>query len=47
MRIVTAADAIADICPEEQVFLHGACATPSVLLDVRSAAERSRSITRS
>ena len=33
MRIVTAADAVAEICPEEQVFLHGACATPSVLLD--------------
>ena len=33
MRIVTAADAVAEICSEEQVFLHGACATPSVLLD--------------
>ena len=33
MRIVSAAEAVAEIRSGEQVFLHGACATPTVLLD--------------
>jgi acyl-CoA hydrolase len=33
MRIVSAAEAVADIRSGEQVFVHGAAATPSVLLD--------------
>src|SRR5205085_10240519 len=33
MRIVSAAEAVAGVRSGEQVFLQGACATPSVLLD--------------
>jgi len=33
MRIVSAAEAVAQVASGEQIFLHGACATPAVLLD--------------
>ena len=33
MRIVSAAEAVAQVASGEQIFLHGACATPTVLLD--------------
>jgi 4-hydroxybutyrate CoA-transferase len=33
VRVVSAAESVADIRSGERVFLHGACATPSVLLD--------------
>lgn len=33
MRIVSAAEAVAQVASGEQIFLHGACATPAALLD--------------
>ena len=33
MRIVSAAEAVAQVASGEQIFLHGACATPALLLD--------------
>jgi acyl-CoA hydrolase len=33
MRIVSAAEAVSQVASGEQIFLHGACATPAVLLE--------------